>query len=72
MMDPEILDRILQACSYRFRNIVCPNREKIANMVAAKFQAEDADWSVIDCSLEPSGEVKCAMSCLLHDFEKES
>ena len=72
MTDPEILDRILQACSYRFRNIVCPNREKIANIVAAKFQAEDADWSVIECSLEPSGEVKCAMSCLLPDFEKES
>lgn len=68
MTDPEILDRILQACSYRFRNVICPNREKIANIVAAKFQSEDADWSVIECSLEPDGKVKCGMNCLLHGF----
>ena len=72
MTDPEILERILQACSYRFRNIVCPNREKIANIVVAKFQAEEADWSVIECSLEPNGQVKCGMTCLLKSFEKEN
>lgn len=70
MTDPEILDRILQACSYRFRNIVCPNREKIANIVAAKFQSEEVDWTVIECSLEPNGQVKCGMTCLLRDFEE--
>lgn len=70
MTDPEILDRILQACSYRFRNVICPNREKIANIVAAKFQSEDADWSVIECSLEPGGKVKCGMNCLLHGFDE--
>jgi hypothetical protein len=30
MSDPEILDRILQTCSYRFRNVVCPNKDKVA------------------------------------------
>jgi hypothetical protein len=72
MTDPEILDRILQTCSFRFRNLVCPNKEKIANITAAKLQIEDADWSVIECSLQPSGQVKCAMTCLLRDFEEEN
>jgi hypothetical protein len=72
MSDPEILDRILQTCSYRFRDVVCPNKDKIAKISAAKLQMDDADWSVIDCSLEPNGEVKCAMSCLLRDPEFSS
>jgi hypothetical protein len=72
MSDPEILDRILQTCSYRFRDVVCPNREKIATIAAAKLQVEDADWTVIECSLEPNGQVKCGMTCLLHDFEEEN
>ena len=69
MTDPEILDRILQSCSVRFRDVVCPNREKLAKIAAVKIQGEDQDWSVIECSLLPSGEVNCAMSCLLHEFE---
>jgi hypothetical protein len=72
MPDPEILDRILQTCSFRFRNLVCPNKEKIANIAAAKLQMEDADWSVIECSLQPNGEVKCGMTCLLRDFDEEN
>jgi hypothetical protein len=72
MPDPEILDRILRTCSFRFRNVVCPNKEKIANITAAKLQIEDADWSVIECSLQPDGKVKCAMTCLLHNFEEEN
>ena len=71
MSDPEFLDRILQTCSYRFRNLVCPNKERIANITAAKFQMEDADWTVAECSLLPNGEVKCAMSCLLRNFDSE-
>jgi hypothetical protein len=72
MTDPEILDRILETCSYRFRNLECPNKERIANITAAKFHMiEDADWTVIECSLLPSGEVKCGMTCLLRDFESE-
>ncbi len=72
MSDPEILDRILQTCSYRFRNLECPNKEKIAHITAAKFQTiEDADWTVIECSLLPSGEVKCGMTCLLQEFDPE-
>lgn len=69
MSDPEILDRILQTCSYRFRDVVCPNKDKIAKIAAAKLLIEDADWSVVECSLQPNGEVKCAMSCLLNDPE---
>jgi hypothetical protein len=67
MSDPEILDRILQTCSYRFRDVVCPNKDKVAKIAAAKLQVDDADWSVVECSLQPDGEVKCAMSCLLRD-----
>jgi len=71
MTDPEILDRILENCSFRFRNVVCPNKDKAASITAAKFHTEDADWSVVECSLLPNGEVKCAMSCLLRDFDPE-
>jgi hypothetical protein len=67
MSDPEILDRILQACSYRFRDVVCPNKDKVAKIAAAKLQMDDADWSVVECSLQPDGEVNCAMTCLLRD-----
>jgi hypothetical protein len=28
---------------------------------------DDADWSVVECSLQPDGEVNCAMTCLLRD-----
>lgn len=69
MPDPEILDRILENCSFRFRNVVCPNKDKVASITAAKFQGEDADWSVVECSLLPNGEVKCAMTCLLREHE---
>ena len=72
MTDPEILDRILQSCSIRFRDVVCPNKSRIAKITAAKFQGEEDDWSVIECSLLPNGEVKCAMSCLLREFETHS
>jgi len=72
MTDPEILDRILENCSFRFRNVVCPNKDKAATITAAKFQGEDADWSVVECSLLPDGEVKCAMTCLLRNFDTSS
>jgi hypothetical protein len=67
MSDPELIDRILQACSYRFRNVMCPNKEKVAKIAAAKLQTEDADWTVIECSLMPNGEIDCAMACLLKE-----
>jgi hypothetical protein len=67
MSDPELIDRILQACSYRFRDVMCPNKEKIAKIAAAKLQTEDADWTVIECSLMPNGEIDCAMTCLLKE-----
>jgi len=69
MTDPEILDRILQNCSFRFRNVLCPNKGKIAHITAVKFQGEDEDWSVEECSLIPDDEVRCAMSCILRDFD---
>jgi len=72
MSDPEVLDRILETCSYKFRNVVCPNKDKVAHITAAKFHVEDEDWSVVECSLLPNGEVDCAMSCLLRSFEKSS
>jgi hypothetical protein len=69
MNDPEILDRILESCTFRFRNAVCPNKDKVASIAAVKLQAEDAEWSVAECSLLPNREVKCAMTCLLRNCE---
>jgi hypothetical protein len=69
MPDPELIDRILQACSYRFRNVKCPNKDKIAKIAAAKLQTDDADWTVIECSLMPGGEIDCAMACLLKEID---
>jgi len=69
MSDPELIDRILQACSYRFRNVMCPNKDKVAKIAAAKLQTDDADWTVIECSLMPDGEVDCTMTCLLKEMD---
>jgi hypothetical protein len=69
MTDPEILDRILENCSLRFRKVICPNKDKIASITAVKFQGEDEDWLVEECSLLPNGQVKCAMTCLLRNFD---
>jgi hypothetical protein len=69
MSDPEILDRILQDVSFRFRSVRCPNKDKIGHITAVKFQGEEAEWSVEECSLLPDGKVKCAMSCLLRNFD---
>jgi hypothetical protein len=72
MTDPEVLDRILENCSFRFRNVVCPNKDKVASITAAKFHGDEAaDWSVVECSLLPNGEINCAMSCLLREFDPE-
>lgn len=72
MADPEVLDRILENCSFRFRNVVCPNKDNVASITAAKFQGDDStDWSVVECSLLPNGEVNCAMTCLLREFDPE-
>lgn len=72
MTDPEILDRILENCSFRFRDVVCPNKDKVATITAAKIQGEDTDWSVVECSLLPNGDVNCAMTCLLRNFDTAS
>jgi hypothetical protein len=47
MTGPEILGRILENCSFRFRNVLCPNKDKVASIPAATFQTDDADWSVV-------------------------
>ncbi|MGB7847482.1 MAG: hypothetical protein WBL63_17855 [Candidatus Acidiferrum sp.] len=69
MTDPEILDRILQGYCFRFRNVVCPNKGKMASITAVQIQGEDADWSVAECSLLPDDRVECAMTCLLRDYD---
>ena len=71
MSDPDLIDRILQACSFRFRNVVCPNKDKVAKITAARLQADDSEWTVVECSLLPNGDVQCAMSCLLHEIEPD-
>jgi hypothetical protein len=73
MFAPDVLDRILQTCIFRSRDVLCPNRDRIASITAAKFFVEDdEDWTVLECSLQPGGEVNCAMTCLLRDFDKNS
>ncbi len=69
MSDPELIDRILQTCSFRFRNVVCPDKEKVAKIAAARMQADDGEWTVVECSLKPNGEVNCAMNCLLREMD---
>jgi hypothetical protein len=67
MSDPEVLDRVLQNCDYRFRTVHCPHEKKAADITAAKWQISDQQWTgwtIIDCSLLPAGEVWCHMSCL--------
>jgi len=67
MSDPEVLDRIMQTCDYRFRTVECPREKKPAEITAAKWQVSDHHWTlwtVVDCSLLPAGEVWCSMSCL--------
>jgi hypothetical protein len=67
MSDPEVLDRLLQNCDYRFRTVLCPHKNNLAEITAAKWQiSEDrwTPWTVVDCPLLPAGEVWCDMGCL--------
>ncbi len=72
MCDPELIDRIMQTCSFRFRNVVCPSKDKVAKIAAARMPADDGEWTVVECSLLPNGEVNCAMSCLLRETEADN
>lgn len=69
MSDPELIDRIMLTCSFRFRSVMCPNKEKVAKIAAARMQMDEAEWSVVECSLQPDGEVRCAMNCLLKEMD---
>ena len=71
MSEPEVLNRIIESCALRFRDVNCPGKGKMAKIAAAKFPADDAEWTVVECSLEPNGEVNCAMTCLLRAIEPE-
>ncbi|HEY4979535.1 MAG TPA: hypothetical protein VII25_10250 [Candidatus Acidoferrum sp.] len=72
MCDPELIDRIMQTCSFRFRNVVCPSKDKVAKIAAARMQSDEGEWTVVECSLLPNGEVNCAMNCLLREMEPTS
>lgn len=69
MSDPALIDRIMQTCSFRFRNVVCPNKDKLAKITAAGFHLDDSEWSVVECSLLPNGYINCAMNCLLRELD---
>jgi hypothetical protein len=43
MSDPAVIDRIMQTCSFRFRNVVCPNKDKLAKITAAHFHLGDSN-----------------------------
>jgi hypothetical protein len=72
MSDPELIDRIMQTCSFRFRSVRCPNIEKVAKIAAARMQGDDSEWTVVECSLQPDGEVLCAMNCLLREIQPDN
>jgi hypothetical protein len=48
---------------------MCPNKDKTAKIAAGKLQTDDAEWTVIECSLMPDGEIDCAMTCLLKETD---
>lgn len=67
MPNPEIVDRVLRTCNYRYRTIYCSQKKKPADVTAAKWQISDdhwTSWTIVDCSLLPAGEVWCGMPCL--------
>jgi hypothetical protein len=67
MSEPEILDRLLQTCDYRFRKVLCPHKNEPAEITAAKWQISNDEWTswkVLDCPLLPAGEMWCDMACL--------
>ncbi len=67
MPNPEIVDRVLRTCEYRCRTIECPHKKKLADVIAVKWQISDdhwTQWTIVDCSLLPAGEVWCDMDCL--------
>jgi hypothetical protein len=67
MSDPDILDRVLRNCDYRYRKVHCPHKERAADITAAKWQIGDDQWTrwtVVDCPLLPAGEIWCDMTCL--------
>jgi hypothetical protein len=67
MSEPEILDRLLQTCEYRFRTVLCPHKNKPADITTAKWQISNDQWTpwkVLDCPLLPAGEMWCDMACL--------
>jgi hypothetical protein len=67
MSDPEILERALRSCDYRFRKVDCPHKEKRADITAAKWQIGDnkwTRWTVVDCPLLHAGQIWCDMNCL--------
>jgi hypothetical protein len=45
-----------EGCLIR-KSLTCPNKDKIAKIAAAKLQMDDADWTVIECSLMPAGDL---------------
>jgi glycosyltransferase involved in cell wall biosynthesis len=53
--------------AYRFLTVLCPHKERFADIAAAKWQTSGGrwtSWAVVDCPLLPAGQVRCDMSCL--------
>ena len=58
MPNPEIVDRVLRLCEYRYSTMDCPHKRKLADITAAKWQVSDdrwTSWTIVDCSLLPAG-----------------
>jgi len=67
MPDPGISNRCLRSCDYRRCKVHCPHKESAADIIAAKWQLADnqwTQWKIVDCPLLPAGEVWCDMVCL--------
>ena len=67
MHDTEVGERLLRTCDYRFPTVLCPHKDRVADVTAAKWQVRNDHWTrwvVIDCPLLPAGQVWCDQSCL--------
>ena len=68
MYDVEVGERLFRTCNYRSPTVLCPLKDRVAKITAAKWQVRNDGWTkwvVIDCPLLPAGKVWCDQSCLL-------
>ena len=67
MFEPDLTELHPESLRTRPQKVICSQRNCEAQIVIANWPFSEegwSDWRVIDCSLLPSGAVKCGMDCL--------